>query len=403
MIGLSNSATTPKIEVKPNINNVITTLRSWYRYHLEFTTDSADPVNLYSLMLVKGEHIFSDWIPAFSDFTTNEQLNDAIAAIKPAITTVNGYNKGSFSPAYENRANISEVVNIAALQGLNLTTDYVSAGYKALCLGPDTNYLATNESVDSKLSQLKSDILGDDLEETFDTLKAVQDWADEHGTEYAELVETVDSTKSDVTELTTWKNKFSDSVLSGIDVSPSSGHVDILQNHTRLTDSFLPETSYVRLHAVNEENAGVMTPNHLQSLNEATQDISNLEDWIDSVNDQVVDVVADTNELKLWRNAIDNKQVTEQLSLGSKAERVELSIGILDLNSGQIYRDDQYINAPTEEEAGIMTAEMYKTFLQMQETISQLQAEIAELKANKADKVISTDLGNINVLYGSES
>ena len=48
-------------------------------------------------------------------------------------------------------------------------------------------------SVDSKLSELKSDILGDDLKETFETLKAVQDWTDKHGTEYVELVKTVDN------------------------------------------------------------------------------------------------------------------------------------------------------------------------------------------------------------------
>ena len=46
------------------------------------------------------------------------------------------------------------------------------------------NGLATKQDVED----VKVEILGDDLTETFDTLKAVQDWADEHGTEYAELV-----------------------------------------------------------------------------------------------------------------------------------------------------------------------------------------------------------------------
>ena len=52
---------------------------------------------------------------------------------------------------------------------------------------------AKSDDVETKLETLKSDILGDDLTETFDTLKAVQDWADKHGTEYAELVKTVDA------------------------------------------------------------------------------------------------------------------------------------------------------------------------------------------------------------------
>lgn len=74
-------------------------------------------------------------------------------------------------------------------------------------IAPVTNieYVEGAENLASKedLKQLKSDILGDDLESTFDTLKAVQDWADEHGTEYAELVEEVGkkANKADVLSL----------------------------------------------------------------------------------------------------------------------------------------------------------------------------------------------------------
>ena len=58
--------------------------------------------------------------------------------------------------------------------------------------------LATTQSVDNKIENLKSEILGDDLVETFNTLKAVQEWANEHGTDYQQLVEDVNSKASQI-------------------------------------------------------------------------------------------------------------------------------------------------------------------------------------------------------------
>lgn len=54
------------------------------------------------------------------------------------------------------------------------------------------------DEIDGKLDALKADILGDDLEETFNTLKAVQDWATEHGTHYADLLATVNGLETTV-------------------------------------------------------------------------------------------------------------------------------------------------------------------------------------------------------------
>lgn len=72
--------------------------------------------------------------------------------------------------------------------GISISTKTNYGERTILTFSADTDYIATKDD----LAQLKTDILGDDLEETFDTLKAVQDWADEHGTEYAELVKEVD-------------------------------------------------------------------------------------------------------------------------------------------------------------------------------------------------------------------
>lgn len=61
--------------------------------------------------------------------------------------------------------------------------------------------LATKEELEQGLEDLKGDILGDDLEETFNTLKEVQEWADKHGTEYATLLGTVNSLEADVEQI----------------------------------------------------------------------------------------------------------------------------------------------------------------------------------------------------------
>ncbi|MCM1217712.1 MAG: hypothetical protein NC548_24735 [Lachnospiraceae bacterium] len=48
------------------------------------------------------------------------------------------------------------------------------------------------------LQTLKVDILGDELTDTFDTLKAVQDWADKHGSEYINLVEDLSGVQTEL-------------------------------------------------------------------------------------------------------------------------------------------------------------------------------------------------------------
>lgn len=103
----------------------------------------------------------------------------------------------------ESKADDSEVIKSIAVDGAEFIVNpnnigrieinssdgisFMNDNANCLRIGVDTDYLATQDD----LSNLKLDILGDNLEETFDTLKAVQDWADEHGTEYAELVEEV--------------------------------------------------------------------------------------------------------------------------------------------------------------------------------------------------------------------
>lgn len=57
---------------------------------------------------------------------------------------------------------------------------------------------------EEKANGVKEALLGDDLEETFNTLKAVQEWANEHGDDYATLVADVNAkaAQSDLDTLT---------------------------------------------------------------------------------------------------------------------------------------------------------------------------------------------------------
>lgn len=63
--------------------------------------------------------------------------------------------------------------------------------------------LVSKDELNSGLSDLKNEIFGEDLSDTFNTLKAVENWATTHGTEYTTLVTEVDKRafKSDVTDL----------------------------------------------------------------------------------------------------------------------------------------------------------------------------------------------------------
>lgn len=60
------------------------------------------------------------------------------------------------------------------------------------------------EYVDTLVSQTKSEILGEDLSETFGTLKKIEEWAVEHGTDYTSLLNDLIETKLN---LETFKDK----------------------------------------------------------------------------------------------------------------------------------------------------------------------------------------------------
>ncbi|MDE5888879.1 MAG: hypothetical protein K2H20_02545, partial [Bacilli bacterium] len=167
-----------------------------------------------------------------------ESVNDAFANVDNTLKNKVGYftdgksivleNHGMIlgtpnEGEQENKAEANGIANIAMLSKWNVM-DFGSVKYpinlngvndrptynddKEIALLDDVEKLNSNikstydtiESVDSKIENVKSDILGNDLKDVFDTLKAVEEWSSEHGIEYAELVKTV-NTKADKDEL----------------------------------------------------------------------------------------------------------------------------------------------------------------------------------------------------------
>ena len=167
-----------------------------------------------------------------------ETVNDAFANVANTLKNKVGYftdgksivleNHGMIlgtpnEGEQENKAEANGIANIAMLSKWNVM-DFGSVKYpinlngvndrptynddKEIALLDDVKKLNSDikatydtiESVDSKIENVKSDILGNDLKDVFDTLKTIEEWSSEHGTEYAELVKTV-NTKADKDEL----------------------------------------------------------------------------------------------------------------------------------------------------------------------------------------------------------
>ena len=80
----------------------------------------------------------------------------------------------------------------------------------------DTDITNLETSFDNKLKALKLDILGDDLTTTFDTLKAVDEWAKSHENDYGKLVTDIDDLKTDKVNISDF-NEYKTNVTSEIE------------------------------------------------------------------------------------------------------------------------------------------------------------------------------------------
>lgn len=143
-------------------------------------------------------------------------------------------------------------------------TDLDDMATKTWVTGQDYD---TKDSVDKKVADVKAEILGDDLTETFDTLKAVQDWADEHGTEYAALVEDV-NTKATKTELNEAVNNINAEVEKKLDASEAAD--------TYVTKTYAEET-YLKEHQSLEDYA---TKEYVDAAIDAVDVTEQLQDYV---------------------------------------------------------------------------------------------------------------------------
>lgn len=250
--------------------------------------------------------------------------------------------------------------------GISVVKDNTNA--HNIIINVDEHYIATREYVDDKisdieipsldayatkndLSQLKSDILGDDLEDTFNTLKAVQDWADEHGTEYAELVKTVNG-KVDT---------------STYESDKATGATKLATPVTIWGQSF-DGTSNVTGNLIN-----------VGSINQFIEEIRGAGNG--RLHIKGVEAFDVPDYIHLWVNANRGLILQEgygNVGIGTHVATEKLTVEGNIKSSGTV--------------TGTNITEMQNTIASLQETIQQLQQEIATLKADKADR---SELSNI--------
>ena len=148
--------------------------------------------------------------------------------------------------------------------------------------------------VQGHIEQVRKDLLGDELDTTFNTLKAVQDWANEHGTEYADLVKTVSDNKTEL------DGKISgvQGQLTGVQTAIENKHksdVEGVQGQiTTLTTNLGEETAGIQGRITNLEDKEKNDIKGVQTqLTSAKSELENkITELENSVNNDVADQIS---------------------------------------------------------------------------------------------------------------
>ena len=150
------------------------------------------------------------------------------------------------------------------------------------------------DGVQGHIEQVRKDLLGDELDTTFNTLKAVQDWANVHGTEYADLVKTVSDNKTE------WDGKISgvQGQLTGVQTAIENKHksdVESVQGQiTTLTTNLGKETAGIQGRITNLEDKEKNDIKGVQTqLTSAKSELENkITELENSVNNDVADQIS---------------------------------------------------------------------------------------------------------------
>ena len=150
------------------------------------------------------------------------------------------------------------------------------------------------DGVQRHIEQVRKDLLGDELDTTFDTLKAVQDWANEHGTEYADLVKTVGDNKTEL-----------DGKISGVQTRLTGVQTAIENKHKSDIESVQGQITTLTTN-LGKETAGIQS--RIKTLEDKeTNDIKSVQTQLTSAKSEL------ENKITELENSVNN-DVADQIS-----------------------------------------------------------------------------------------
>lgn len=138
------------------------------------------------------------------DYATTEYVNGELAkkADKSEIPSLEGYAKESWvedkgylteHQSLTDYIKTSEVESKIATAVNDMATQTWVKGQNYLTEHQDLSDYAKTSEVEQAIEEAKEAIVGEDLKDSLDTLEAIKAWKEQHGTEYTDLVESVNS------------------------------------------------------------------------------------------------------------------------------------------------------------------------------------------------------------------
>ena len=150
------------------------------------------------------------------------------------------------------------------------------------------------DGVQGHIEQVRKDLLGDELDTTFNTLKAVQDWANEHGTDYADLVKTVSDNKTEL-----------DGKISGVQTRLTGVQTAIENKHKSDIEAVQGQITTLTTN-LGKETAGIQS--RIKTLEDKeTNDIKSVQTQLTSAKSEL------ENKITELENSVNN-DVADQIS-----------------------------------------------------------------------------------------
>jgi chromosome segregation ATPase len=200
---LAESVASAKTELYEKIGDIDTTVKAYVDEKTKGVVTDTALANLQDdvdALEVRVENIEKDYLTS-EDKT---ELSDAIAAEASRADTAEKLNAAAIKAIADDYVKAADIANFETKENVQKVADdlanYKTSNDEALAAEIDRATKAEAKALEDAKTYadgIKSDLLGDDLTSTFDTLKAVQEWADEHDGTAEELLTSINTEKAD--------------------------------------------------------------------------------------------------------------------------------------------------------------------------------------------------------------